>query len=219
MRLNAVDHARGRERWTCSTARLRRPGPLCQRSCRRFCTSLGGDNLRDESMWPVELRERCTQRLFLPNPPTLSELAEQTGVPHGTLWRWRDQAKSTGGLWDTPLMNDLSDRRPTDWPPAERLRVINEAASLSDAELGQFLRREGLHAETVGAWRADALAGLGGQPRRPDSGKRRSRRERALERELKRKEKALAETAALLVLQKKSRALFEVDEDDSWQEK
>ncbi len=89
-----------------------------------------------------------------------------------------------------------------------------ESARLPEDELGEFLRREGLHAPTLEQWRADALAGLGGTSA-PAAGRKVSRRERELQRELRRKEKALAETAALLVLQKKSRLLFGDDEDDS----
>jgi transposase-like protein len=165
-------------------------------------------------MWPIELRERCTQRLLQVNPPSIQELSVETGVPHGTLWRWRQAVCSPVVPCDVVDMSKRSDRRPRDWPPAERLRVINESASLSDEELGEFLRREGLHANTLAAWREDALVGLGA-PSRATTDKRVSRRERALQRELRRKEKALAETAALLVLQKKARDLFGDDEDDS----
>lgn len=164
-------------------------------------------------MWPIELRERCTQRLLSANPPQLIELAVETGVPASTLGRWRTEAKNPRVACHAVFMT--TDRRPTDWPAAERLRVLNETSSLSDEELGEYLRREGLHSDTLALWRADALAGLagaGGTSARPT---KTSRRERELERELRRKEKALAETAALLVLQKKARQLFGDAEDDS----
>lgn len=101
-------------------------------------------------------------------------------------------------------------RRPRDWSAEERLRVVNESAGMSEEELGVFLRAEGLHRATLLQWREAALGGLS------DSAIRRgeSRELRALRRELRRKEKALAEAAALLVLQKKSHALLGADEDD-----
>jgi len=111
-------------------------------------------------------------------------------------------------------MASKKDKRPARWPPSERLRIVIESASLSEEELGEFLRREGLHAATLEQWRADALSGLGG-PSAPAARGKVSRRERELQRELRRKEKALAEAAALLVLQKKTRLLFGEDEDDS----
>ncbi len=51
-------------------------------------------------------------------------------------------------------------RRPEDWSAQERLRVVNEASTLGDQELGEFLRREGLHEETLAARRKAALEGL-----------------------------------------------------------
>ncbi len=86
--------------------------------------------------------------------------------------------------------------------------------ALADHELGELLRRRGVHREQLDAWRA-AAEGFG-QPatarRSPES-----KRIRELEREVARKDKALAETAALLVLQKKLQLLFpagQAAEDD-----
>ena len=81
---------------------------------------------------------------------------------------------------------------------------------MKDAELGEFLRRSGLHEATLAEWRAAALEGLA--PRKV-SGKE-GKRVRELERELRRKERALAEAAALLVLQKKAQAIWG-DEDEN----
>lgn len=167
-------------------------------------------------MWPLEVRERCTQRLLSRNPPMMSVLSKETGIPASTLFRWKEEARNPLLACHADLMTDRPDRRPTDWPPTERLRVLTETASLGEDELGEYLRREGLHSATLEDWRSDALAGLGGTTRGGKRGRGgKSRRERELERELRRKEKALAEAAALLVLQKKARQLFGEDEDDS----
>ncbi len=162
-------------------------------------------------VWPLELREACIRRLLGPNPPMVRDLALETGIPPGTLSRWQCKARREGWGYSPSDMAKKA-RRPQDWTPEQKLRAVVESAGLSDDELGEFLRREGLHAHVLEQWRQDALAGLGtkARNRRPVS-----RRERQLERELRRKEKALAEAAALLVLEKKSRELFEGDEDDS----
>ncbi|WP_438032776.1 transposase [Sorangium sp. So ce204] len=93
-------------------------------------------------------------------------------------------------------------RRPEDWTPEQKLRAVTEAAALSERELGEFLRREGLHEAQLTEWRKAALEALGG-PAKPGHGTAPSRRVRELERQLRRKDKALAEAAAILVLQKK----------------
>ncbi len=165
-------------------------------------------------MWPLEVREHCVQRLYGLNPPTMLALSRETGIPPTTLGRWKDQAHGTA-ITAENTMSSKKDKRPAAWPPAERLRVVVESAGLSEEELGAYLRREGLHAATVEQWRRAALEGLGGLPQRPPGKPKVSRRERELERELHRKEKALAEVAALLVLQKKSQLLFGEPEDGS----
>jgi len=102
-------------------------------------------------------------------------------------------------------------KRPEDWSAEERLRAVMESSRLTEAELGAFLRREGLHEATLRQWRASALEGLG--PQRATRSEQKRLQE--LEKELRRKDKALAEAAALLVLQKKVRALWGDGDDDT----
>jgi transposase len=106
-------------------------------------------------------------------------------------------------------------RRPQDFSPEEKLRVVQRAGQLEVAELGAFLRREGVHEADLTEWRTQAndaaLAALGGRRQRTTEQKR----VRKLESELRRKEKALAEAAALLVLAKKARALWPDEDDDT----
>lgn len=112
-------------------------------------------------------------------------------------------------------------RRPQDWPAAERFGAVLEASALGEAELGAFLRRKGLHEVDLAEWRRVALDALAGEPRgrtktKPVDVKRVRELERevkSLSEDLRRKEKALAEVTALLVLKKKLGAL-RLDEDD-----
>jgi transposase len=105
-------------------------------------------------------------------------------------------------------------RRTQDWTVEEKLRVVLKSMELPDSDLGAFLRREGLHEAELREWREAALEAL---EKPQESGKRRrkvAKRIRQLESELRRKEKALAEAAALIVLQKKVRTLWGVEGDD-----
>ena len=103
-------------------------------------------------------------------------------------------------------------RRPEDWTAEERLRAVTEAGRLEGEELGKFLRREGLHEETLRQWRQAALEGL--QPARRGSRSERRRIEK-LERQLAKKEKALAAANAVVALQKKVHALLADADDDT----
>ena len=90
-----------------------------------------------------------------------------------------------------------------------------EASALPDSELGAFLRRHGLHETQIEEWRRAALAALQSpgknKPRKSPEGKRVVE----LERELYRKDKALAEVTALLALKKKLAILFGDADDDT----
>jgi transposase len=109
----------------------------------------------------------------------------------------------------------MTPKRPQDWTAEEKLAVVVEAAALSDEEIGAFLRRKGIHEAQLKEWREIVLSGLEKRPTRfSKKSTTEARRIRELERELARKEKALAEAAALLVLKKKARAIWG-DEDDS----
>ncbi len=108
-------------------------------------------------------------------------------------------------------------RRPQDWTSEQKLEVVLESQGLAEDQLGGFLRQRGLHEATLGDWRETVLRGakaeLGGRSDKQPTLE--SKRIRELERELARKDKALAEAAALLVLQKKFRALMGAEDDDT----
>jgi len=103
-------------------------------------------------------------------------------------------------------------RRPEDWSAAEKLEAVIKASSLDEQSLGAFLREEGLYETHLEEWRRQAETALGKTPRSPST--RLKKENQRLERELRRKDRALAETAALLVLSKKVRALWGDEGDD-----
>lgn len=158
------------------------------------------------------------QRLLLPNGPSATALAQEVGVPQPTLSRWTRTFGSVVAVSkkNTPGAASGS-RRPEDWSAQERLRILGEASRLGDKELGEFLRREGLHEETLEAWRAAALEGLQPVPAARARGGDK-KRIKQLERELTRKDKALAEAAALLVLKKKVQSIWGDGDDDTDEE-
>lgn len=153
-----------------------------------------------------------------------NSVAQEVGVNQPTLSKWLRDARTLPGVTkrkseQEPRKNAA--RRPEDWSAEEKLSAVVKARGLSEAELGEFLRREGLHEEQLRQWQqsveAAALDSLRGA-RRTKASSAETKRIKELERELRRKEKALAETAALLVLRKKANALWG-DEDASMESK
>jgi transposase len=100
------------------------------------------------------------------------------------------------------------------WTAAARLQAVIVTAAMDEATRSAWCREQGLYPAELEAWKRDAIAGLG-EPRASSAAEAREdrRRVKELERELHRKDKALAETAALLVLRKKLAAVFHQDED------
>lgn len=152
------------------------------------------------------------QRMVGPAAISASRLALEVGVGQPTLSKWLREAQGSIGAvkFDSPPPPPATPRRPEDWSPEERLQAVLEASRLKDDELGAFLRRKGLHEAILAEWKASALEALGPQKKGGDS-----RRVRELEKQLRRKDKALAEAAALLVLQKKVRSLLGDEDDDT----
>jgi transposase len=148
------------------------------------------------------------QRMLLPGGPNATDLSPECGVHKATLSRWLREAASVKPVSNHNTPGAASwPRRPEDWTAQERLRVVTEAGKLSSEDLGEFLRREGLHEETLEEWSSAALDALSPTPPATTRGGDK-KRIKQLEAELRRKDKALAETAALIVLQKKVRAIW-----------
>ena len=154
--------------------------------------------------YSAAIKARLVQRLVGPQAVSATALAREVGVSQESLSRWLRAARSVGEM--PPSKQPHKQKR--QWTGAEKLRVLTDAAGLTGSDLGAFLRREGLHEVQLTAWRAAAETALGA-PAGPRPGSSpEAQRIRELERELRRKEQALAETAALLVLKKKVQAIW-----------
>jgi transposase-like protein len=149
----------------------------------------------------VAFKQKMVQRLTGKNAVSASQLARETGVRQQNLSRWLEEARSlpTVAKKPKPVVRECT--------VEQKARIVAEASKLDGEELTAYLEREGVKLAEYERWRL-AL----------DEGGRASasttKRIRQLERELARKEKALAEAAALLILKKKVETLYGEDEDD-----
>ena len=169
-------------------------------------------------MYSKAFRALMIQKMTDPERPAAQSLAEDIGVSRSTLYRWVSEADTLeiGSNVEPPTFTESMQRltnmkRPQDWSAEEKLTAVLEAASLSEEELGAFLRSRGLHDAQLQQWRDQMLVGL-----EPKAAKRaESKRIQELEKELRRKDKALAETAALLILKKKAQEIWGDEDDDT----
>lgn len=163
--------------------------------------------------YSAKFREKMLKKMTGPGAWSASSLGRETGVPAATLSRWLREAK-LGPMTDKKKSKTGSKRKR--WTPEEMMRVVLEAAGADEAGRGAMLRREGLHEADLERFRkemVDATYAASETRKRSRGPTAEQRRIKQLEKELKRKDRAIAEAAALAVLSKKVRALFPSEEE------
>lgn len=150
------------------------------------------------------IKEQMVQRLLTPPGMSVPELSRATGISKSVLWKWRTTKVK---------MTKTGEKQ---WSASEKLRVLGGGGPPLEGEaFGALLRREGLHEAQVNAWRAAAAEALGAEAAPGELSNSAQRQEFAeakkrvkeLERDALRKDKALAEAAALLLLEKKLQSI------------
>ena len=156
-----------------------------------------------------EFKEAALDKL-INSDLSLRQISEELGVPRATLHGWK---KDYLVKEDPEAIKTLAEN----WTAEEKFAVVLHTATLSEVELNAYCRENGLYPAQVKSWREACIRGNDPQAknlRRTSAYREDKRKIQKLERELKHKEKALAEAAALLVLKKKYDALWEEEEDD-----
>jgi len=141
---------------------------------------------------------------------SLRKFAEQEDIPRSTFYCWKKKYLKK----EVPVTKHL---KPDAWTPEQKFSIVLQTSTMSEIELNAYCRENGLFPEQVNAWKEGCIQGNAKSFQSSGSvtsSKEDKKKIKKLERELNRKEKALAETAALLVLRKKYNALWNDSEDD-----
>ena len=158
------------------------------------------------TQYALERKESVVRKLLSDPDLSIRQLSQETGISAWSLYDWRKQAIKKKEV--TVAGGKHSGKRSA----GQKLAVVVETAAMNEAELAEYCRSQGLYPEEVKAWRTAAEGALAGgavslkQLREAKATDHKRLKE--LERELHRKEKALAETAALLTLRKKAAAIW-----------
>lgn len=160
-----------------------------------------------------ELKASILAKMMPPNAKSVPQLSREEGIPTATLYTWR--AKAQIDVPNMPKHNQKSDT----WSAEKKFNTIIETAALNETELAQYCRERGLYPEQIKQWKQDSLQGFQSSAEAKKQERLQAKADKAeikkLKRELRHKEKALAETAALLVLRKKLDALWEDENEES----
>ena len=153
------------------------------------------------------------------NGVTVKDIADVLGVGHSTLGKWIALARKQKleSMQDNKVPRMTKEKRPQDWSAEENLNMVISCASLAEEKVSELCREQGVFPHHIKHWKQDFVKGPSANTTvhtRSDN-KTLRQENKALKKELNRKDKALAETAALLVLQKKVNAIWGNDEGDS----
>lgn len=154
-------------------------------------------------------RSNILKKVLPPENRSVQEVSEESGISAQTIYSWLKQKK------DGTLDEKKDRRRPNERSIGEKFTLLLEGKSVGKEKHGEWLRSQGLHTEHLNQWEQELrVAMTDGEKMKQEKIKRLEQEKKSLSRELARKEKALAEMAALMTLKKKADAHWGDREDD-----
>jgi transposase-like protein len=158
------------------------------------------------------VKEAAISMMLPPNNQSLSQIQERTRIPESTLKKWREEVRRSGKAAPS------GETETEEWSSRDKFLIVVETLTKTETELAEFCRKKGLFPEQVKSWQEVCIAANGGTSA---SLAEMSKHEKEIERELRqvrkelqRKESALAETAALLVLRGKAAAIWGTEDEE-----
>ena len=153
-----------------------------------------------------EFKQSIVQKISIPGGPTIMEMSEKTGIHHTSIRNW---------VRNYATLSDMK-KSSKEWTPEKKLQAIAHSITMNEKQLGEFLRSNGLHSSDLEQWKQDFYntQQSPGRPRLDPELVTLRAEKKELSSDLKRKDKALAEMAARIILIKKSQLLFGINEED-----
>ena len=153
-----------------------------------------------------EFKEKLVREMMSPGGRSVSEIHRASGISENTLYSWKNKY----GVEQEAEPGRAG--KPENWDGERKLLVLTETAGLNEQELSEYCRENGLYVEQIERWREPAIAGTESGSLLTKGQRQEWQRDKKrlcnIEKELRRKEKALAEAAALLVLEKKAQVIW-----------
>jgi len=146
---------------------------------------------------------------------SVKDISNELSIGFSTLQKWIAQTKNN----ELESSHELSsnehimthEQRPEDWNIKQRLAIIIKCGALDDNGAAQLCREQGIYLHHVNKWKKDIIDNSAKKSNTAPETAKMKRQIKLLQKELNRKEKALAETAALLVLKKKVNQLWDIE--------
>lgn len=153
-----------------------------------------------------EFKYSTVSKMMPPQNKSVRVVARETGLSEATLYKWIKHAKEKG------MAVPAGELQVERWSTQDKYLIVVETATMSEVELAEYCRSKGLYVEQVHSWRDACMQANGGVAQEASKLQKElramERNIKNLEKDLRRKDAALAETAALLVLRKKTSAIW-----------
>ena len=163
------------------------------------------------AQYSPERKQAILDKLLSPTLISIAQLARDENIAEQTLYNWRNRAKQQGKTVPT-------NSKTQELSPETKLTIIIDTAKLNETELAEYCRNKGLYPEQIAQWKAQSLTGFSTNEQQTALGRKQHQTDqkqiKQLKQEIKRKDKALAEAAAILILRKKLNTLWGEDEDE-----
>ena len=160
-----------------------------------------------------EFKQSIVIKMLPPNNQSVVQIQKESGVPEGTLKKWRGEMRKNG--FPAPSVEKQNEQ----WSTRDKYLIVVETATLSEIEVAEYCRKKGLYPEQFKSWQDNCMQTNGGVAQELALSKKREKeKERELKlvrKELQRKDSALAETAAILVLRKKAEAIWGYQDEEA----
>jgi transposase-like protein len=159
--------------------------------------------------YSIEFKKAAVEKLLTRGYRTVDQIAKEIGISSPTIYQWKNDFANMGNM--------KKSSKPQDRSVNDKLKALTEYNALSEENRGEYLRKNGLYEENINEWLKYAEEAF--------SSYKKTRKERVskssdqkkikdLEKELRRKDKALAEVSALLILKKKANLIWGTEEDE-----
>ena len=157
----------------------------------------------------IEFKKSAVQKYLSRGNRTVNEILQEIGVASPTIYQWRNQFANVSAM--------TKSTKPHARTAKEKFKALMEFEALPDEKRGEYLRKNGLHEENLVEWRQQIEEAF--TPRKKSLQERQElaaekNKIKQLEKEIRRKDKALAEVSALLVLKKKADLIWGTTEED-----
>jgi len=142
-----------------------------------------------------EFRNSIRAKILNRGDRTIADICEEAGIIKSTAVNWISSRGNPSGM--------KKQKNSSKWTAEQKLKALIEMQSLSEAEQGVYLRKHGLFSQQLDEWKKEFLSSMNNTKKTKPAKDDRDQKIKSLEKEILRKDKALAEATALLILQKK----------------